>query len=45
MRPYPHDFTREYPSQGILNDSVEPAGFPLARQRYEIVLVLYKVRL
>lgn len=45
MRSYPHDLTRENPSQGFLNDSVEPAGFLLARQRHEIVFVLRKVRL
>ena len=42
---YPHDCTREDPSQGVLDDSVQPAGFLLARQRDEIVRVLHKIRL
>ena len=42
---YPHDPTRKNPSQRILNNSVKPAGFPLARQRHKIVLVLHEVGL
>ena len=45
MRSYPHDLTRENSNQDILNLSVEPAGFLLAGQRDEIMLVPDKVRL